>query len=98
MCLATFIGTYLPGTLIKKNEGDKLFVFDVTTANLQQGKEFADNIRKLNVPIRTYSTYNNDIEKTLTCKIFCATKVESQLVLDTIPNDCEYYISIPFSN
>ena len=34
ICLATFIGTYASGKLIRKQEGDRLFIFRVTSDNL----------------------------------------------------------------
>lgn len=98
MCIATFIGTYLPGAVMKRSEGDKLFIFDVTACNAELGKTFADNVRELGIPIKTYSTYNNDIEKTLTCKIYCATKEDSQKILDIMPQTFEYFIHIPLQN
>ena len=98
MCLATFIGTYLPGIIIKKSEGDKLFIFDITSDNLELGRAFADNVRTLGIPIKTYSTYNNNMEKILTCKIYCATKEDSQKILDIMPTTFDYYINLPLKN
>lgn len=98
MCIATFIGTYLPGIVIKKSEGDKLFIFDITTDNLEEGKLFADKIRELKIPIKTYSSYDSDMNKVLTCKIYCSTKLDSQNVLDTMPDTFKYYIHLPLNN
>ena len=98
MCLATFIGTYLPGIIIKKSEGDRLFIFDVTANDLEKGKQFADKIRELKIPIKTYSSYNSNMNKVLTCKVFCATKDDSQIVLDIMPETFEYYIHLPFNH
>lgn len=98
MCLATFIGTYLPGVIIKKSEGDRLFIFDITANNLSEGKKFADVIRELKIPIKTYSSYNSDMEKVLTCKVFCSTKEDSQIVLDKMPETFNYYIHLPLNN
>lgn len=92
MCIATFIGTYLPGTLIKKSERDKLYIYDITTDNLDNGITFADNIRNVNIAIKTYISYDSDMNKVLSCKIYSVSKDESKIVNDLIPKEFKYHI------
>lgn len=80
MCIATFIGTLLPGLIMKKSERDKLFIYDITASDLDEGKEFADLIRNNNIAIKTYISYDCDVAKVLSCKVFCPTKNESKIV------------------
>lgn len=98
MCVATFIGTYLPGILIKKSERDKLWIFDVTANSFNEGKEFADKIRELNIAIKTYSSYDTEMNKVLSCKVYCSSKFESKLVNRTIPKDFKYNIYVPLED
>lgn len=95
MCLATFIGTYVPGKLIKRSERDKLFIFDITCDNLSNGKDFADGVRKINIPIKTYFTYDSNMNKTLSCKVYCNTKEESILVEEMMNENFKYNIYLP---
>lgn len=80
MCVATFIGTLLPGVIMKRSERDKLFIYDITASDLDEGKEFADIIRDSNIAIKTYISYDCDLNKVLSCKVFCPTKNESKIV------------------
>lgn len=94
MCLATFIGTYLPGIFIKRNERDKLYIFDITANNLKNGIAFADAIRRANLPINTHTTYDSGMTKTLVCKIFCETKEESKEVLKLLKKYPEFKYNV----
>lgn len=98
MCVATFIGTYMPGLLIKRSERDRLWIFDVTADSLDKGKEFADKIRKHNIAIKSYSSYDTDINKVLSCKVYCSTKSESRLVNKFIPKEFKYNIYVPLED
>lgn len=98
MCVATFVGTYLPGLLIKKSERDKLWIFDVTANTLDRGKEFADIIRDNNIAIKTYTSYDTEMNKVLSCKIYCTSKNESRIVNSTIPQDFKYNVYVPMSD
>lgn len=98
MCLATFIGTYLPGLIIKKSERDKIYIFDVTASTLDKGKEFADTIRDNNIAIKTYSSYDTDMNKVLSCKIYCTSRHESRVVNNTIPQDFKYNVYVPLAD
>lgn len=95
MCLATFIGTYVPGKLIKKSERDKLFIFDITSDTLENGKEFADSVRRINIPIKTYMTYDSNMQKTLSCKVYCNTKEDSTAVEYLIKPNFKYNVYMP---
>lgn len=98
MCVATFIGTYLPGVLIKKSERDKLWIFDITASSFEEGKEFADIIREHNIAIKSYSSYDKDMNKVLSCKIYCSTKTESRIVNKFIPNKFKYNVYVPLED
>lgn len=95
MCVATFIGTLLPGLLINKSEREKLWIFDITADNLSNGKVFADKVREHNIAIKTYSSYDSEMNKVLSCKIYCTTKDDSRLINKLIPKDFKYHIYIP---
>lgn len=95
MCLATFIGTYVPGKVIKKSEADKLFIFDITSDNFENGKQFADKVRNLNIAIKTYKTYDSNMQKALSCKIYCVNKEESSMVENLIMPNFKYNIYTP---
>ena len=86
ICLATLIGTYLPGNLIKRSEKDKLFIFDITGKTFEYGKEIADTLREANIAIRTELAYDHELEKTLVCKVYCQTKQESTQVIELLNN------------
>lgn len=98
MCLATFLGTYFPGIIIKKSERNKLFIFDVTADNLESGKEFADKIRDKNIAIKSYITYNEDLEKVLSCKIYSNNRDESKTINKLIPQNFKYNVYVPLNN
>lgn len=95
MCIATFIGTLIPGIMVKKSERDKLFIFDITSDSLESGKRFADAVRNNNIAIKTYKSYDNKMNKTLSCKIYCTTKEESKIVNDLIEPNFKYNIYVP---
>lgn len=87
MCIATFIGTYMPGKLIKKSEKDKLYIFDITGGSFDLAVNLADNIRKENIAIRTEVAYNENVEKVLVLKVYCATKNESSIVTNILNSE-----------
>lgn len=95
MCIATFLGTYLPGLFLKRSERDKLYIFDVTADNLNLGKDFADAIREENIAIKTFSSYDTYMNKVLTCKVYCTTKDESRIVNKLMPKTFKYNIYSP---
>lgn len=80
MCFATFVGTYLPAKSIKNMEKDKVYIYDITAPNMEQGKEFADKMRNLNLAVNSYISYNKKMNKTLSCKVLSATKQQSRII------------------
>lgn len=96
VCVATFIGTLLPGVFIKHSEADKLYIYEITATSFNSGKKFADIIRKYNISaIKTGIAYDNKMNKVLTCKIFCSTKEESKQIEKLIPKDFNYHVYVP---
>ena len=95
MCLATFIGTYVPGIMIKKSEREKLYIFDITADTLENGIKFADMIRESNIAVKTYSSYDTNMVKTLSCKAYCTTKEESKFINSRIPKSFKYHVYVP---
>lgn len=98
MCVAVFIGTYLTGVLFKRSERDKLFIFDITSDTFESGIEFADTIRKNNIAIKTHISYDSNLNKTLSCKVYCLTKEESKVVNLLIPPGFKYNVYIPLED
>lgn len=92
---AVFIGTYLPGIIIRKTKHDDLYIYNITADTMENGKKFADAIREHNIPIKTYKAYDSNMNKTLSCEIFCSTKEESSLVDSLMMPHFKYNISIP---
>ena len=91
MCLATFLGSYLPAKLIERMEEDQLYVYEITSHTFDEGLELADMIRDMNIPIKTTSIYNDTLEKVLEIKVFCSTKGESAIIKDMIKDDFKYH-------
>ena len=100
MCVATFIGTLMPCFIIKKAERDKLYIFDVTSDTLENGKRFADILRMKNVALNTTTVYNREMKKTLLVKIYCSSKEESRMVTDMLENkkNFKYNIYVPIED
>jgi hypothetical protein len=92
ICLATFIGSYLPTFLLDKLEKDKVYIFVVTPDTNENGKEFADMIRENNIPIFTFKGYNENLEQVLCCKIFSESKKQSTLIENMIPEGFKYHV------
>lgn len=95
LCFAVFLGTYLPGTILKKAKRDTLYIFSITADNMENGKKFADIIRDNNIPIKTYKAYDSYMRKTLSCDVYCSTKVESSIVEQNIMPNFKYNVNIP---
>lgn len=95
ICIATFIGTYASGKLIRKSEGDRLFIFRVTPSSFRSGQAFADEIRNTGLAIHTTICYDKNMNKNLFCEIYCKTKEESKIVMDLIPSTYKYHIQNP---
>ena len=97
MCVATFIGTLIPCFIVKKTEREKLYIFDVTSDTLENGKEFADALRKNNIAVNSNIVYNREMVKTLQCNIYCKTKEQSKVVNDLLKDkeDFKYNVCVP---
>lgn len=95
MCVATFIGTYIPGLIIKKSERDKLYIYEITASSFNEGKDFADTVRECNIAVKTNISYDSEKSKVLTCKTYCSTKYESKIVNKLIPQHFHYHIYTP---
>lgn len=92
ICIATFMGSFLPTLLMSKLEKDLYFIFDIIPPDKQTGKELADTLRENNIPIQTYRGYNEDREVILCIKAFSENKTESILIEETLPKNCKYSI------
>lgn len=92
IALATFLGSYLPPYIMNKMEKDKVWIFDVTPDNNENGKQFADHVREKNIPVLTYKGFNGSREPVLCTKIFSQTKEHSKLIEELIPSKFKYHI------
>lgn len=91
MCIATFLGSYVPAKFVERMEKDKLFVYEITTNTFEEGLELIDKIKDMNIPFKSSTIYNNNLEKVIELKIFCSTKIESAMIKDTINNSYKYH-------
>lgn len=91
MCIATFLGCYLPAKMVEQMEEDQLYIYEITSHSFDEGIELADIIRDMNIPIKTASIYNDTLEKVLEIKVFCSTKNESAIIKDLIKNEYKYH-------
>lgn len=94
MCLATFLGSYLPARAIDKMEEDELYIYDITSTTFEDGIELADGIRELNIPVKTSTTYNSNLDKVLEIKVFCSTKNESLIIKELMKDEFKYHAYI----
>lgn len=94
MCVATFLGSYLPARMVAKMEEDKLYIYDITSNSFEEGIRLADEIRELNIPVKTSITYNSNLEKVLEIKAFCSTKNESLIIKDITNDEFKYHAYI----
>lgn len=94
---ATFIGTLIPGVAVKKTEKDKLYIFDITSDNIDSGKEFADILREANIATKTSIAYNNVMDKTLSIQAYCSNREESRLVNNNISPAFKYNVYTPMN-
>lgn len=94
---ATFIGTLIPGVAVKKTEKDKLFIYDITADNINNGKQFADILREANIATKTSIAYNNEMAKTLSIQAYCSNRNESRLVDENIHSTFKYNVYAPMN-
>jgi uncharacterized protein YebE (UPF0316 family) len=95
--VATFIGTLVPGVAVKKTEKDKLYIYDITADNINNGKEFADILREANIATKTSIAYNNEMYKTLSIQAYCSNREESRMVNDHISPTFKYNVYAPMN-
>ena len=94
MCFATFLGSYIPARAVERMEKDKLYVYDITTKDMEEGLELIDEIKDLNIPFKSHSTYNDKLNKTIAVKVFCSTKTESLMIKEIIDDRFKYHAYI----
>lgn len=94
---ATFIGTLIPGVAVKKTEKDKLFIYDITADNINNGKQFADILRESNIATKTSIAYNNEMDKTLSIQAYCSNRYESRLVDENLRSTFKYNVYAPMT-
>ena len=91
MCIATFLGSYLPAKFIDRLDKDKLYVYDITTNSFEEGLELLDKIRNLNLAFKSSTIYNDKLEKVMGIKVFCSTKQESIMIKEIINENYKYH-------
>lgn len=90
--LAVFLGSYIPGLISNKFERDRAWVFDIIPESNELGKQFADKIREMNIPIHTFKGYNDKLELVLCAKVFSMDKDQSRLISALIPENFKYHV------
>lgn len=75
--IASGIGSYIAFIINKRVSRDRLWVHIVTSNNRADMKELGDHMREKQVPIITFDSYSDDLERTLTALIFANTKQQS---------------------
>ena len=94
MCVATFLGSYLPAKMVERMEKDQLYVYDITANTFEEGLELIDSIKDLNIPFKSYTTYNDKLDKVIAIKVFCGTKTESLMIKEIIDENYKYHAYI----
>lgn len=79
--IANLVGGYFPPKLIDKLEEDKLFIFNITSSSIEEGKILADQLRELNIPITTSVSYNKEINKVLMIRAYSESRDKSKIIL-----------------
>lgn len=97
ICVATFIGTLIPGVVFKRSEKEKLYIFDITADNMSNGEEFVGILRNANITTQTTIVYDNMMIKTLSIKAYCINKSESTIVNEFIYPTFKYNVYSPMS-
>ncbi len=93
--LATFLGNYLPPKLLHYLDKDKLFLYEVTSQDLETGMAFADKLREYDLQVNTNICFNNSREKTVTVRVYSKSKTTSKLIEKSIPPSFNYNIITP---
>ena len=79
--IANLVGGYFPPKLINKLEEDKLFIFNITSSGIEEGKILADQLRELNIPITTSVSYDKEINKVLVIRAYSESRDKSKIIL-----------------
>ena len=79
--IANLVGGYFPPKLIDKLEEDKLFIFNITSSGIEEGKILADQLRELNIPITTSVSYDKEINKVLMIRAYSESRDKSKIIL-----------------
>ncbi len=90
--LATFLGNYLPPKVLNYLRKDKLFIYEVMSNDLSNGKEFADKLRTYNLQLSTNVCLNNELKKVVSCRIYSKNKETSRLIEESIPKTFNYNV------
>ena len=88
--VANLTGGYFPPKILDRFEKDRLFCYVITCTDLEQGKFMADKLRELNIPVSTTISYGDNVEKQLTCNVYCNTRKESKIVDSFIKDNDNY--------
>lgn len=95
MCAATFIGTYIPGVAVKRAEGDKTFIFDITADGVESGELFASRMIDSGLPVKSSIVFDKHMHETVEIKVFCQTKEESRIVKAALPEEFKWNVYVP---
>jgi len=90
ICIASSIGTYLGFSVDDKLSTDRLYIYIVSSNDIEIMKSLGDYIRNAGISIETYDSYTDDLQKTLSAKVFCHTKEESRILNKYIEDNKEY--------
>lgn len=93
--LATFLGNYLPPKVLNYLDRDKVFVYEVTSKNLETGKAFADKLRSYNLQVSTNVCFNHEQQKVIAFKVYSKSKTTSKLIEKSIPANFNYNVTTP---
>lgn len=79
ICMATFFATWLPAAWMKRREPDQMYIYEITSDGMENGKAFADMLLENNIPIKTAKAYINK-KKVLNIKAFSESKTTSRFI------------------
>ena len=90
--LATLVGSYLPAKIAEYLEKDKVFIYDITSDNFENGVTYADLLREQNLPVRTMKVYDKDMNRALNCKVYSESKTISKMIEDNMPPQFKFTV------
>lgn len=79
--LANLVGGYIPPKIITRFEQDKLFIFNITADNFENGTIVADSFRQSEIPVSTTVAYDSEINKVLHIKAYAINKEHSKIIM-----------------